>query len=42
VLVTEQVREAVPESPALRFAWLGDVQLKGFKDPATLYVARPR
>jgi adenylate cyclase len=42
VLVTEQVREAVPESPALRFTRLGDVQLKGFKDPATLYVARPR
>jgi adenylate cyclase len=42
VLVTEQVREAVPETPALRFERLGDVQLKGFKDPATLYVARPR
>jgi adenylate cyclase len=42
VLVTEQVRDAVPETPALHFERLGDVQLKGFSDPATLYVARPR
>ena len=42
VLVTEQVRDAVPETPALHFERLGDVQLKGFKEPTTLYVARPR
>ena len=42
VLVTEQVRDAVPETPALRFERLGDVQLKGFREPTTLYAARPR
>jgi adenylate cyclase len=42
VLVTEPVRDAVPESPALYFEPIGDVQLKGFKEPTTLYAARPR
>jgi class 3 adenylate cyclase len=42
VLVTELVRDAVPETPGLLFERLGDVQLKGFKEPTTLYVARPR
>jgi adenylate cyclase len=41
VLVTEPVRDAVPETPALRFGRIGDVQLKGFKEATTLYVARP-
>jgi class 3 adenylate cyclase len=39
--VTEPVRDAVPETPALHFTRLGDVQLKGFKEPTTLYVAQP-
>jgi adenylate cyclase len=42
VLVTEPVRDAVPETPALYFERIGDVQLKGFKEPTTLYVARSR
>jgi adenylate cyclase len=42
VLVTEPVRDAVPETPALYFERIGDVQLKGFKEPTTLYAARPR
>src|SRR5919204_5892747 len=37
VLVTEPVRDAVPETPALYFERIGDVQLKGFKEPTTLY-----
>jgi adenylate cyclase len=42
VLVTEPVRDAVPETPALFFEPIGDVQLKGFKEATSLYVARPR
>lgn len=42
VMVTEPVRDAVPETPALLFEPIGDVQLKGFKEPTALYVARPR
>jgi len=42
VLVTEPVRDAVPETPGLHFERIGDVQLKGFKEPTTLYVARAR
>jgi adenylate cyclase len=42
VMVTEPVRDAVPETPALFFEPIGDVQLKGFKEPTALYVARPR
>jgi adenylate cyclase len=42
VLVTEPVRDAVPETPALVFEAIGVVQLMGFKEPTTLYVARAR
>jgi adenylate cyclase len=42
VLVTEPVHESVPETPALFFEPIGAVQLKGFKEPTTLYIARPR
>jgi adenylate cyclase len=42
VLVTEPVRDAVPETPALYFEPIGNVQLKGFKESTALYVARPR
>jgi adenylate cyclase len=42
VLVTEHVRDTVPETPALVFERIADVQLKGFKEPTTLYRARPR
>ncbi len=42
VLVTEPVRDAVPETPGLFFERIGDVQLKGFKEPTMLYAARPR
>jgi adenylate cyclase len=42
VLVTEPVRDAVPETPAIYFEAIGDVELKGFKEPTTLYVARAR
>ena len=42
VLVTEPVRDAVPETPALYFERIGDVQLKGFREPTTLYIARAR
>jgi adenylate cyclase len=42
VLVTEPVRDSVPETPALFFEAIGAVQLKGFKEPTSLYIARPR
>ena len=42
VLVTEPVRDAVPETPALYFERIGDVQLKGFREPTTLYAGRSR
>jgi adenylate cyclase len=42
ILVTEPVRDAVPETPALQFDPIGDVQLRGFKEPTALYAARPR
>jgi adenylate cyclase len=42
VLVTEPVRDSVPETPALYFERIGDVQLKGFREPTTLYAARSR
>ena len=42
VLVTEPVRDTVPETPALYFEPIGDVQLKGFKEATSLYVARSR
>ena len=42
VLVTEPVRDIVPETRALYFEAIGDVQLKGFKESTALYVARSR
>lgn len=42
VLVTEPVRDSVPETPALYFDPIGAVQLKGFREPTSLYIARPR
>jgi adenylate cyclase len=42
VLVTKPVRDTVPETPGLFFEPIGDVQLKGFKEPTSLYIARPR
>jgi adenylate cyclase len=42
VLVTEPVRDVVPETTALYFEPIGAVQLKGFKEPTSLYAARPR
>ena len=42
VLVTEPVRDTVPETPALYFEPIGDVQLKGFKEATSLYAARSR
>jgi len=42
VLVTEPVRDVVPETRALYFEAIGDVQLKGFKESTALYVARSR
>jgi adenylate cyclase len=42
VLVTEPVRDSVPETEALYFEPIGAVQLKGFMEPTSLYIARPR
>lgn len=42
VLVTEPVCRAVSESPALAFDPIGEVQLKGFSEPTSLYRARLR
>jgi adenylate cyclase len=42
VLVTDPVRDGVPETPAILFEPIGAVQLKGFKEPTSLYIARPR
>jgi adenylate cyclase len=42
VLVTEPVRDSVPETPGLFFEPIGAVQLKGFKEPTSLYIARLR
>ena len=40
--MTDPVRDAVPETPGLYFEPIGAVQLKGFKEPTSLYTARPR
>ena len=40
--MTEPVRDVVPETTALYFEPIGAVQLKGFKEPTSLYAARPR
>jgi adenylate cyclase len=41
VLVTEAVVEAIDESDVLRFDAIGEVVLKGFPEPISLYIARP-
>jgi adenylate cyclase len=42
VLVTERVVEAIPDSEHLRFDPIGEVVLKGFPEPISLYIARPQ
>jgi adenylate cyclase len=41
VLITAPVREAISDSEHLRFEPIGDVTLKGFPEPISLYIARP-
>jgi adenylate cyclase len=41
VLVTEAVVEAIDESDFLHFDAIGEVVLKGFPEPISLYIARP-
>ena len=41
VLVTQALVNAVDESDFLRFDAIGEVVLKGFPDPISLYIARP-
>jgi adenylate cyclase len=41
VLVTQAVVEAIKESDFLSFDPIGEVVLKGFPDPISLYIARP-
>jgi adenylate cyclase len=41
VLVTEAVVEAIDESDFLHFDTIGEVGLKGFPEPISLYIARP-
>jgi adenylate cyclase len=41
VLVTQSVVEAISESEFLLFDPLGEVVLKGFPAPISLYIARP-
>jgi adenylate cyclase len=41
VLVTEPVVEAVGQRTDLHFEAIGQVQLKGFREPTSLYTARP-
>jgi adenylate cyclase len=41
VLVTEAVVESVKDSDFLRFDAIGEVVLKGFPEPISLYIARP-
>jgi adenylate cyclase len=42
VLVTERVVEAIPDSEHLGFDAIGEVVLKGFPEPISLLIARPR
>jgi adenylate cyclase len=42
VLVTERVVEAIPDSEHLRFDPIGEVVLKGFPEPISLFIARPQ
>ena len=39
--MTQALVDAIGESDFLRFDAIGDVVLKGFPDPISLYVARP-
>ena len=39
--MTEAVVEAIDESDFLRFDPIGEVVLKGFPEPISLYTARP-
>jgi class 3 adenylate cyclase len=39
--VTEPVVDAIRDSDWLSFEPIGEVTLKGFPEPASLYVARP-
>ncbi len=41
VLVTEPVVEGIPESEHLTFKPIGEVELKGFPKPISLYIAAP-
>ena len=41
VLVTQALAEGVDKSDFLRFDPIGEVVLKGFPDPISLYIARP-
>jgi adenylate cyclase len=42
VLVTEALADAIDESQYLRFDPIGEVELKGFPEPISLYIARPK
>jgi nitrogenase subunit NifH len=41
VLVTQALVDATDRSDFLRFDAIGEVVLKGFPDPISLYIARP-
>jgi adenylate cyclase len=41
VLVTQALVDAIDESDFLRFEGIGEVVLKGFPEPISLYIARP-
>jgi adenylate cyclase len=41
VLITEPVVEGIPESEHLTFKPIGEVELKGFPKPISLYIAAP-
>ena len=41
VLVTDTVVEAALDRTDLEFEPIGEVQLKGFREPTSLYLARP-
>jgi adenylate cyclase len=40
VLITEPIYEMIASDPSLSFEAIGDVQLKGFSEPISLYVVR--
>jgi adenylate cyclase len=41
VLVTQGLVDAIGDSDFLRFDAIGEVDLKGFPEPISLYIARP-